>query len=734
MATHATPDEHLQRLDEQAWNSALSVLDQLAASIQAPFDLPVVRRALNAALTRHRGPWPTTWTERLKFAGESCGLHISSRGNAWDEIIEHVSAGAPVVVALDDANGFRCVLLLDQDHSRVLVFDPARHTTDDDAEWRAGSELRDRALTHADGAIPWAVATPLAPCDAMSAAPAHSASAHGHGHHGHAHPKPLTRLMRLLRPEWTDVRAVVLFSFAVGLLALATPITVEALVNTIAFGGLLQPVVVIASILFCCLSFANVLVALQTYLVELIQRRLFVRVVADLAHRLPRAQLAAFDDVHGPELVNRFFDVLTVQKVCGSLLLDGLGIVLSTVIGMAVLAFYHPYLLGYDIVLIVTIGLLIFGLGRGAIRTAIAESRAKYAVAGWLEEIARHPQAFRVQTGQRFALDRADSLATEYLHARRDHFHVLMRQIIFLLIVQTVSSAGLLGLGGWLVINGQLTLGQLVAAELIIAVVVGSLAKFGKHFESYYDLLAAVDKLGHLTDLPLERHDGESLPPATGGMGIAFRKLSFDYGHGHDVFDHLDWVIQPGERVAMFGHGGSGKSTLVDLLIGLREPTSGQIDYDGIDLRQWRLDQVRAQVAVVRGNEVFSGSIEDNVRLGRDDLSLHDIRRALVDVGLFDDVSRMPEGMRTQLVTGGSPLSGSQVQQLMLARAIVGEPRLLILDETLDTLDPGLRELVLPKLLDPARPWTVIAVTSRLTLAAHFPRQIELRPPGGHKH
>ena len=332
------------------------------------------------------------------------------------------------------------------------------------------------------------------------------------------------------------------FALLVGVLALAMPVAVEALVNTVAFGRYLQPVVVLAILLFTFLAFAAAMRALITFIVEILQRRLFVRVVEDLAYRLPRVQQQSFDHVHGPELVNRFFDVVTVQKTIAALLLDGIAIVLQTVIGMAVLAFYHPFLIGFDVVLLLLIAFIIFVLGRGAVRTAVQESKAKYAVGAWLEELARHHTAFKLHAGTQFALDRADQLAVNWLEYRRDHFRIVMRQILFALGLQALAATALLGLGGWLVILGELTLGQLVAAELIVMMIVGSFAKLGKYIESFYDLLASVDKLGYLFDLPTESHD--KLFHLRDGAPAAVNVQDVTYKFGsHPVLEHLESAI-----------------------------------------------------------------------------------------------------------------------------------------------------------------------------------------------
>ena len=534
----------------------------------------------------------------------------------------------------------------------------------------------------------------------------------------------------MIRAERHDLRVVVLFAVCSGLLSLAIPVAVGGVVSNVLGGArqLTQQVVLLALVVLVCLSLAAVLKALKTYVVEFLQRRVFVRVVADLAHRLPRARAEAFDGAHGPELVNRFFDVLTVQKASAVLLLDGLVVVIQAVIGLAVLAFYHPWLLGYDLALLAALSFVVYVMGRGAVRTSIRESYAKYAVAGWLEEMVRHPTAFKLAGGPEYALGRADALTRAYLGARQDHFRIVFRQVLFVLALQVVANVGLLLLGGLLVIENRLTLGQLVATELIVTVLISTFVKLGKSLETYYDLMASVDKLGHLTDLPRERDDGEPHRAPAGPASLRLDGVTFAYDDGRrrDVLRDLSLDVAPGERVAVTGASGTGKSTLVDLLYGLREPARGRILLDGVDLRDVLREDLRAHVAAVKGFEVFDGTVLENVRLGREDLSAADVRDALSRVGLLDEVQELPEGLHTRLCTGGAPLSLGQARRLLLARAIAGRPRLLVLDEALDDLDAARRPGVLRELFDRDNPWTLLVVTHLPEVARACDREVVL--------
>ncbi len=523
---------------------------------------------------------------------------------------------------------------------------------------------------------------------------------------------PLQRLWRIVIAEREDIGLVIVYGVAVGVFSLVVPIAAQSLVNTVAFNSLLQPIVVLTVVVLLMLGVASILRVIQTTIVEKIQQRIFARISLDLAYRLPRVKIEAFDRSRSTELVNRFFEVLTVQKSAALMLLDGLAIVLQAAIGLVLLAFYHPLLLVFDILLVLSIAVVLWVPARHAVGTSVAESKAKYRVAAWLEEIARNPLAFRLSGGARHALDRANEVTLEYLSARKAHFRVLVRQIGGTLLVQTAVSGLLLGLGSFLVIKKQLTLGQLVAAEIVVTMVVSGFAKFGKHLESFYDLVASVDKLGNLFDLPLEREHGERSREGSGPYGVSVRNLSFRYSSGvTSALSQADLDIEPGTKLGINGANGSGKSTLLDLLVGLRHPSSGAVEINGVDLREVRLEEIRERIALVRDIEIFDGTVLENIRVGRRDITIEDARNALAEVGLLEEISQLPDGLLTEMSGSQSPLSAGQSQRLMLARAIVGKPGLLLLDESLENLDPESKEIILRTLFRKDAPWTLVLTT-----------------------
>lgn len=713
---------------EQEADEALRVLEEFSSAARLRFDRILAARRLVEAVQVIPGEGASIWAQRMAEVGECIDLRVQLLECDLEDALAFVRQGIPVATAVELEDGSLRWLLVCGGRGKSVRLGSGSSTSS--GEWVAVKRLRRELAEQASGQRrTWVVGqTPLA----------HEPGTGAVAHQGHEHESPISpfsRLRTLALPERKDLWIVVVFSMVDGVLMLASPIAVESLVNTVAFGRYLQPIVILAILLGTFLTFSSAVRALMAYVVEILQRRLFVRLVADLAYRMPRVRGAALDQAHGPELVNRFFEIATIQKISSSLLLEAVSIVLQTLIGMAVLAFYHPFLLGFDLVLLILLAFVTFGLGRGAIRSAVRESRAKYAVAAWLQELARFATVFKLHAGHHFALDRADRLAADYLDARRQHYRIVLRQLLFALGLQALVATALLGLGGWLVIRGQLTLGQLVAAELIVTVIVGSFAKMSKHLESFYDLLASLDKLGHLFDLPIERHDRLFHLPAGQPARVAVRQLSYRYeGHEsqhHEVLHDVDLELEPGHCVALTGPSGCGKSTLIDLLCGVRQPSSGHLEMDGVDLRELRADWLREHLSMARGIEVFHGTIEENVHLNRPHVSAEDVREALAAVGLTDEFLRLPGGLNAILQTAGAPLSSTQALRLMLARAIVGHPRLLLIDGTLDALPDEMLDRLLPVLLGPQRPWTALIVSGRQQVLERCDRVIRWQPPHG---
>jgi len=698
-----TPEQSTaENFDDSISRDAIEALHSAASAAGVEFDALFVRDALRRAVLAHPGDWATTWSARLKDVAEDMQLHGVAAKQPFREVLGLPRAGAPVIVFLPmQGMQHRWLILADRRVRKVLVL-----TESESAKWRTPrSLLNESRLADREAPIDFLALQPAAPCE--PATPDHGRLGHPAGHL-----TPLRRLLRLLRLDARDIRTVAVFAIGIGGLSLATPIAVEQLINTIAFGNLMQPVVILSMMLFIGLGFMVGMQLIQTYIVEILQRRIFVRCLADLAYRLPRIRLSAYDGRYGPELVNRFLDVAIFQKSTASLLMDGLLIVVQALVGMMVLAFYHPYLLGYDVVMLAIVLGIIFILGRDAIPTAIEESIAKYDSVAWLEELARQPVSIKMGGGPELAMFTADHLAKEYLSARSAHFRILMRQIVASLSLRVFASTALLGLGGWLVIHRQLTLGQLVAAELIVTNIVYSITRFGKHFESYYDLLAATEKLGHLFDLPLERLGGEPPPKTKGAASLNLSDVEFVYPSGRALFGGMNAEIAAGERVAVVGPSGSGKSTLFQILYGLRTQSRGLVLLDGADVRQFNPASLRSQIALVQQLDLIGGSILDNVRWGRSQVTLADVNASLAAVGVLDTLLRLPEGLETRLSPDGRPLSGGQARAVTIARAIVGKPRLLLIDGALDELESQLLDRVADAVFHRQAPWTLLIATS----------------------
>lgn len=698
------------------------LLAQLAAITRSEFDHEQARIAVQNVSKMEADP-----LSQLVTAAAQVYMHVSPVRMPLAELVWNANHDAPVVIWSSKEQRWIVVTFAGWFRLRIAEGDHPRHRVS-----ISRMELvRMLGVESVNTVVEAGIVHPERPAHDLSvhAAVAKQVQMHGHEEE-HPHVSPPRRFFRLLKAERQDITTLLIFSVFSGILYLAAPLAVDAVVSNLAFGGQAQPyvqaLVILAIALLGALTLQAVVSGFQYYISEIIQRRIFVRTAADLAYRLPRVKAEALDEVHAPELVNRFLDVVTVQKSTALLLLDGINLVFGSLIGMLLLALYHPSLLMFVSILLFLIVAFTWLLGRGAVDSSISESRMKYDVVNWFEEIATFPFLFKGPGGYGLAYERANQLASEYLTRRSGHFRIVMRQIIGLLLLSVMASATLLVLGGWLVVSQQITLGQLVASELIMGSIVVALAKMGKKLEAWYDTMAAMDKLGHIFDLEIEREDGEQPAKSDRGAVIMARDLSFGYHEHAMLFEHRNFSIPSGSRAAIVGPHGSGASSLLDILFGLRQPAGGHVSVDGLDLRTWYLESLRESVMLLRRDEIVDATVVENLRLGRADIGLDEIRSALEQVGLLDVLLSRSEGLNLRLKIGGAPLSGNQRTRLLLARALVQRPRLLLIDELFDGLDSVSFQQLTNAILDRSLPWTVILATRDHDVTQRCDQLIEL--------
>ncbi|MBP7094372.1 MAG: ATP-binding cassette domain-containing protein [Candidatus Kapabacteria bacterium] len=518
-----------------------------------------------------------------------------------------------------------------------------------------------------------------------------------------------TSIRRILKTEKRDVIIVVIYSVLASLLGLVVPLSSQAIVNAVALGVFSQQLVVLCIIVFSAMVATAVISVFERYVIDMIQRRMFVNTAFDIVYRLPHLSQSSLRESYGPELVNRFFDVVTIQKSVGKFLLEGTNAVLVLLTGLIVLGVYHPFFLLYDLVFMLFVPVLIYGLGRGAVANAISVSKKKYMAAAWLEDVARNQLGFKLTGASPLILNRMDEIGTGYVESKHRLYMVLARQIFGSYLFKGFATVGILALGGILVIEQAISLGQLVAAEIIIILILGAMEKLIGQFDMYYDLVAALDKLSTIIELPTERTDGLPVHNRPSGGTVDVRNVGFSYGD-HEVLKDVTFVINAGERVSLVGASGAGKSTLAQIMIGLDTPSRGSIEVNGVDTRVAELHSLRARVGYVfPENQIIPGTVLENITLGRV-VSQEDLQWTLRMAHLTESVRDLPNGLDTQLTATGENLSFGMRRRILFARMIMSKPDVLIIDEAFEGIEDAVKLSMLDDLM--AWPhWTIINIS-----------------------
>lgn len=539
------------------------------------------------------------------------------------------------------------------------------------------------------------------------------------------------RLTRLLKVDKREITHIYLYALVGGSISLSLPLGVQAIINLISGGQVATSWGVLIAFVTIGVGFTGGLQVMQLALAENIQQRLFARSALEFAYRLPRIKYEAAGGRYLPELVNRFFDTISIQKGLGKLLLDLPLAVLQIVLSLLLLAIYHPFFIVFGLLLLLMLLLIFRFTGQRGLATSMKESSYKYKVAYWLEELGRNQDTFKMIGRTTLPLDRTDMLVNGYVNARRDHFRVLLGQYSALVVFKVIITLSLLALGGLLVINEQMNLGQFVAAEIVILLLINAVEKIILSISSVYDVLTALEKIGQVTDIEIERVGGMTplSTESTTGLDVKAVNLGFRSNwNDRPVLENINLHLTPGEKVCLSGLNGSGKTTLLRILGGGIAPSEGSLMLDDHPVNGLDLEHVRSLIGDSLSDEdVFSGTVIENIAVGRTWISESEVIEACRVTGLMDRLAGLREGLLTHLDPEGARLPKSLVKRIVQARAIVGNPRLILLEDSLQDWETREREQLLGWITSAERPWTLLVVSNDPLVQARCGRVVHLK-------
>lgn len=488
----------------------------------------------------------------------------------------------------------------------------------------------------------------------------------------------------ILKPEANFYWLAVVYGIGISLLSLATPISVQMLINTIANTALTAPLVMLSLTLFGLMVISILLYALRVHLMELFARRFYARMVAEISLISVYAQNPFFGDVKKGPLFNRYFDVIYVQTAIPILMIGGFTTLLQIAVGFVLVSLYHPYFLGFTLVMIALIWVVWIAWGARALRTGVDVSHAKHATAAWLESIGNSNGFFKSQRRIDYALDKTDDQTRHYIGARRKHFRHLFSQTVSFLLMYAGASAALLGLGGWLVIQNELTLGQLVAAELVLSAAFVGVSQLGSYLGYFYDLFAAVEEISQFYDIEQEQPKGAD--PFDGpDHTIVMKGVRGKARHEEARFD----LEIPSGAIIMAAASQHGVQRLFTSLLKLHVlPESGIATLGGIDMKAIEAHHLRKNVHVLDRPSIVEMTIREYLALSCPETAPQRMLGVLETVGLAGTIATLEKGLDTPLASTGYPLSAVELQQLKLANALLERPRILVLSRLFDLLDP----------------------------------------------
>ncbi|MGA6829302.1 ATP-binding cassette domain-containing protein [Nitrospira sp. NS4] len=536
----------------------------------------------------------------------------------------------------------------------------------------------------------------------------------------------LARLGLVIGLEKRLLVILVSYAVAIGIFSLVVPLTVQELTNTFVYA--IEPIMIVtfALIMLIGLLFIGFFRVFQTSTVETLFQRLYVRIAIAMTEHLPRIRQEAFT----PAQAYRFMEAELLARAIIVVLVDVINVLVSGLTGMTILVFYHPNFLVFNAFLLGGFVLVAAVSGQGEVQATKTVSEKNYAVMTWIQDIASNRLHFKASRSAPFLLGKTDDLLNEYLAARRVRANILTwRQYRSIVVWEALCHSGMIALGGWLLSAGQITLGQFVAAEVIVGTLLLNLDTVTRRIYAMTYVLTSLSELDRVFALPKHEAFGMGvsthLPdPAICGVRLTCKDVAFAYPNAPPVVEHFNVEIAPGEKLAALVRSSTQKTTVALVLAGLYRPTAGVVRYNDVDLREVAMDYINGARGLVLDSQptLFAGTLEENITLGRSSIRFEDLRWAIRFVELEDEIDRLPRALETRIDAGGTQFTKSQILRVLVARAIVTRPPLLIFDGTLHNVEPAIRQVILRRLCSKEESWSAIFISNDHTIKDHVDR------------
>ncbi len=528
-----------------------------------------------------------------------------------------------------------------------------------------------------------------------------------------------TKLLTLIKLDKKDISTIYVFAILGGLISLSLPLGIQTIISFVQTNQISASVVVLITIVVLGVFLNGLVQVRQMQVIEKVKQKIFTRYSLAFADKLPKLNIEKLDNYYLPELVNRYFDTISLTKGIEKLLLDIPAAIIQIFFGLILLSFYHPVFIAFGALLIFIVIIIIRFSSPQGLATSLKASDYKYGMAAWLEEMARVIKSFKFSKGTSLHMKKSDTLISNYLEARTAHFRVLLTQYWSFILFKIIITAAMLMMGTVLLIDNKISVGQFIAADIVIITIIGSVEKLIGSLDKVYDTLTSIQKLSKILDSEIETSGGIPIADNNKGMTVEFDKVSFSYNDEEKVLDEISFRISPGQMVCLKGASGSGRTTILRLLSGAYNNFDGSVLIDSIPIGNYNLQSLRSNTGILLNQQdIFQGTLLENITLGIESITIKNITELAEKVGLSDFIKNNKEGFDTVLDPLGKRLSKNERQNILLLRALVGNARLLLLEEPFDHLDEQQKASII-ELLKANKKYTII-ITSQKEDTASF--------------